>query len=66
MRASFTTDQEARLSLNGLWKFHFSESVAARLKGFEAISYDDSSWDEIRAEEGLSAPGDEISPGPQP
>ncbi|MCR5408008.1 MAG: hypothetical protein K6E61_02750, partial [Bacteroidales bacterium] len=36
MRATFVTDQEQRLSLNGVWKFHFSENVASRLKGFEA------------------------------
>ena len=47
MRATFTTDQESRLSLNGTWKFHFSETVASRLKGFEAITYNDSGWAEI-------------------
>ena len=47
MRATFMTDQEQRLSLNGVWKFHFSESVASRLKGFEAVKYNDASWGEI-------------------
>lgn len=47
MRATFTTDQEQRLSLNGVWKFHFSETVASRLKGFEAVAYNDASWAEM-------------------
>ena len=47
MRASFVTEQESRISLNGTWKFHFSEDVASRLKGFESTIYDDSSWQEM-------------------
>lgn len=47
MRATFVTDQEQRLSLNGVWRFHFSETVASRLKGFEAVGYNDGSWAEI-------------------
>ena len=47
MRATFTVDQEQRLSLNGVWKFHFSETVASRLKGFEAVNYNDASWEEM-------------------
>lgn len=47
MRATFTVDQEQRLSLNGVWKFHFSDNVASRLKGFEAVGYNDASWAEM-------------------
>ena len=47
MRATFTVDQEQRLSLNGVWKFHFSQNVASRLKGFEAVNYNDASWAEM-------------------
>lgn len=47
MRATFMTDQEQRLSLNGVWKFHFSDNVASRLKGFEAVGYNDASWAEM-------------------
>ena len=47
MRASFVTEQESRISLNGIWKFHFSEDGASRLKGFESTEYDDSSWNEM-------------------
>ena len=47
MRASFTTDQQDVLSLNGIWRFHWSETVASRIKGFEAVSYNDASWKEM-------------------
>ncbi len=47
MTATFTTDQQQTLSLNGMWNFNFNESVDTRLKGFEALGYDDSSWDKI-------------------
>lgn len=47
MSTSFTTDQQKTISLSGMWKFHFNPSVDTRLKGFEAVGYNDSSWDEI-------------------
>ena len=47
MTASFVTDQQKTLSLNGMWKFNFNPEIATRLKGFEALSYDDSAWAEI-------------------
>ena len=47
MRATFVTDQQQTLSLNGLWKFHFNPTIEGRLRGFEAVGYDDSAWDEI-------------------
>ena len=47
MRATFVTDQQQTLSLNGLWKFFFNPTIEGRLKGFEAVGYDDSAWDEI-------------------
>lgn len=47
MSASFVADQDQTLSLNGIWRFHFSQSVASRLKGFEAPSYNDASWVEM-------------------
>ena len=47
MRATFTTDQQQTLSLNGRWRFHGSPSVESRLKGFEAIAYNDASWREM-------------------
>ena len=47
MRATFVSSQQQTLSLNGLWKFYFNPTVEGRLKGFEAVGYDDSAWDEI-------------------
>ena len=47
MRATFVTDQQRTLSLNGLWKFHFNPTVKGRLRGFEAENYNDSAWDDI-------------------
>ena len=44
MHATFVTEQQKTLSLNGLWKFNFNESVEGRTTGFEAPAYDDSSW----------------------
>ena len=47
MRATFVTDQQQTLNLNGLWKFYFNPTIEGRLKGFEAVGFDDSAWDEI-------------------
>ena len=47
MAATFVTDQQQTLSLNGRWRFHFSESVESRLKGFEAVTWNDSGWGEM-------------------
>ena len=45
MRATFVTDQQKTLSLNGVWKFHWSETPADRTAGFEEVDFDDASWD---------------------
>ena len=47
MRATFVTDQQQTLSLNGRWRFHWSETAASRLTGFEAVTYNDASWGEM-------------------
>ncbi|MCI1639755.1 MAG: DUF4981 domain-containing protein [Bacteroidales bacterium] len=47
MRATFTTEEQKTLSLNGIWKFNFCRSIDARIKGFEASGYDDSKWGTI-------------------
>jgi Beta-galactosidase/beta-glucuronidase len=47
MRATFVSAQQQTLNLNGLWKFHFNPTVEGRLMGFEAVGYDDSTWDVI-------------------
>ncbi len=45
MRASFTPHQQQTISLGGVWKFNWNESPESRLRGFEAVGYDDSDWD---------------------
>ncbi len=47
MTATFTTDQQQTLCLDGIWKFGFYETPDARLKGFEAVDFDDSAWGTI-------------------
>lgn len=40
-------EQDSKLSLNGNWKFRYSENIASAPKGFEREGYDDSEWDTI-------------------
>ena len=48
MRATFTTDQQETLSLNGIWKFNFNESIEGRTKGFEKVDYlEESTWGDM-------------------
>lgn len=47
MSTTFTSEQQKTLSLNGEWKFNFNPTIEGRLKGFEAVGYDDSSWNNI-------------------
>lgn len=37
-----------RFSLNGLWKFSYAKNPQSAVRGFEKLSYDCRSWDEIR------------------
>lgn len=47
MRATFVTEQQKTLSLNGIWKFNFCQSVADRVDGFQNVAFDDSAWGNI-------------------
>ncbi|MBQ6086442.1 MAG: DUF4981 domain-containing protein [Bacteroidales bacterium] len=47
MRSGFTVKEQNTVSLNGVWKFHWNPTIEGRLKGFEAVSLDDSSWDSM-------------------
>ena len=47
MRATFTVDRSRQLSLSGVWKFNFNETVDGRPMDFFGVGYDDSSWGEI-------------------
>ncbi|MBQ9891874.1 MAG: DUF4981 domain-containing protein [Bacteroidales bacterium] len=44
MAATFITDQQQTLSLDGDWKFFWNPGPENRLKGFQAVDYDDASW----------------------
>jgi len=48
MSATFVTDQQMTVDLNGIWKFHFNPTIEGRLQGFEAPSFDDSRWDDVQ------------------
>lgn len=47
MRATFKVDQQKEITLNGTWKFNFCQNPSSRTQGFESLTYDDSSWDNI-------------------
>ncbi len=47
MAATFTTDQQKTLTLNGIWKFKWNETVEGRIKGFEAVDFNDADWGTI-------------------
>ena len=48
MHASFVTDQQQTLTLNGRWRFHWNETAETRLRGFEVVDFDDSRWRDIQ------------------
>ena len=41
-------EDDFRLSLNGLWKFHYAKNYASTIPGFEKEEYCCKSWDDIR------------------
>lgn len=47
MAATFVTDQQEAISLNGTWKFHWSDEPSGRIPGFEKTAFDDAAWDNI-------------------
>ncbi len=47
MAATFVTDQQRTLTLNGVWKFKWNETIEGRTKGFEAVDYNDADWGTI-------------------
>ncbi|MGB5808989.1 MAG: glycoside hydrolase family 2 TIM barrel-domain containing protein [Polyangiales bacterium] len=42
-----SNDSVEAISLNGTWRYDFSESPSGRPEGFEGADFDDSAWDEI-------------------
>ena len=47
MAATFVTDQQKTLTLNGVWKFKWNETIEGRPKGFESVDYNDADWGTI-------------------
>lgn len=47
MRATFTTDQSQKLSLDGVWKFKFYQTPENLSKDFPLGTFDDSDWGTI-------------------
>ena len=47
MHASFIPAEQETIDLSGDWKFFFNPTIDGRLKGFEAVGYDDSAWGTI-------------------
>lgn len=47
MRASFVTDQQKTLSLNGIWNFKFYDTPENLDSDFQSIGYNDSDWGTI-------------------
>ena len=47
MAATFVTDQQETVTLNGVWKFHWSDDPSGRVEGFEKTAFDDAAWDNI-------------------
>lgn len=47
MRATFTTDQQKTLSLNGIWQFNLCQNPSSRATGFQTVDFNDSEWGSI-------------------
>ena len=45
MSATFVTEQQKTLTLNGTWKFKWNETIEGRQRDFHAVNFDDSLWD---------------------
>lgn len=49
-----------RLSLDGIWKFHYAKNDAQTIPGFEAEDYNCRPWDDIRVPAHIQMEGYEI------
>ncbi len=47
MAATYVTDQQQTINLNGTWKFNFLQNPYESKNGFQEAGYDDSSWGTI-------------------
>lgn len=49
-----------RLSLDGIWKFHYARNYGQTIKGFEASDYDAKNWGDIRVPAHIQLEGYDI------
>ena len=49
-----------RLSLDGIWKFHYAKNDAQTIPGFEAENYNCRPWDDIRVPAHIQMEGYDI------
>ncbi|MBP3197421.1 MAG: beta-galactosidase, partial [Butyrivibrio sp.] len=64
---AYATDEELeegtlsnRISLNGMWKFHYAKSYKAVVEGFEKDDYDCNFWDDIHVPAHIQMEGYDI------
>lgn len=64
---AYATDEELeegtssnRISLNGMWKFHYAKSYKAVVEGFEKDDYDCNFWDDIHVPAHMQMEGYDI------
>lgn len=55
-----TESSSFRLSLDGIWKFHYAKNYKLTIPGFEAEDYDCKSWDDIRVPAHIQMEGYDI------
>lgn len=53
-------DSSYRISLDGVWKFHYARNEAQTIAGFELPEYDNRTWDEIRVPAHIQMEGYDI------
>jgi len=53
-------ENEFRLSLNGVWKFHYAKNYRSVIPGFEKEEYDTDGWDDIRVPAHIQLEGYDI------
>lgn len=58
--AGGTADSSFRVSLDGVWKFHYAKNLSQVIPGFEAAEYNCKSWDDIRVPAHIQMEGYDI------
>ena len=55
-----TGESSYRLSLDGIWKFHYAKNYEQTIKGFECEEYVAKNWDDIRVPAHIQLEGYDI------